>query len=30
MDTGDIFKERNAYTDVESIIMISNQLTMSF
>ena len=30
MDTGDIFKERNTYTDVESIIMISNQLTMSF
>lgn len=30
MDTGDVFKERNTYTDVESIIMISNQLTMSF
>jgi hypothetical protein len=30
MDTGDLFKERNSYTDVESIIMISNQLTMSF
>ena len=30
MDTGDLFKERNTYTDVESIIMISNQLTMSF
>ena len=30
MDTGDIFKERNTYTDVESIIMISNKLTMSF
>ncbi len=30
MDTGDLFKESNAYTDVESIIMISNKLTMSF
>ncbi len=30
MDTGDLFKERNTYTDVESIIMISNKLTMSF
>ena len=30
MDTGDLFKERNSYTDVESILMISNQLTMSF
>ena len=30
MDTGDLFKERNSYKDVESIIMISNQLTMSF
>lgn len=30
MDTGDLFKESSAYTDVESIIMISNKLSMSF
>ena len=30
MDTGTLFNDRNSYTDVESIIMISNQLTMSF
>ena len=30
MDTGDLFKDRNEYSDVESIIMISNKLTMSF
>lgn len=30
MDPGDLFKERNSYSDVESIIMISNKLTMSF
>lgn len=30
MDTGDLFKERDALKDAESIIMISNQLTMSF
>ncbi len=30
MDTGDLFKENQAYSDVESIIMISNKLTMSF
>ena len=30
MDAGDVFKQSNAYTDVDSIIMISNQLTMSF
>ncbi|MDP3480645.1 MAG: hypothetical protein Q8R88_12805, partial [Desulfoprunum sp.] len=30
MDTGDLFKERNTYKDVESIIMVNNQLTMSF
>ena len=30
METGDLFKERNTYKDVESIIMISNKLTMSF
>ena len=30
MDTGNLFKESNTYTDVESIIMISNKLSMSF
>ena len=30
MDTGDIFKKSNTYSDVESIVMISNQLSMSF
>ncbi len=30
MDTGDLFRESNTYTDVESIIMISNKLSMSF
>ncbi len=30
METGDVFKQANAYSDVESIIMISNQLTLSF
>lgn len=30
MDTGDLFKESQAYSDVENIIMISNKLTMSF
>lgn len=30
MDAGDVFQETDAYTDVDSIIMISNQLTMSF
>ena len=30
MDTGDLFKESSSYSDVESIIMISNKLTMSF
>jgi hypothetical protein len=30
MDTGDVFKNNHAYSDVESIVMISNQLTMSF
>ena len=30
MDAGDVFQEADAYTDVDSIIMISNQLTMSF
>jgi hypothetical protein len=30
MDTGDLFKKSNIYNDVENIVMISNQLTMSF
>ncbi len=30
MDTGDVFRDSNTYTDVDSIIMISNQLTLSF
>jgi len=30
MDTGDLFQEINTYSDIESIIMISNQLTLSF
>lgn len=30
METGDLFSERNSYSDAESIIMISNKLTMSF
>jgi hypothetical protein len=30
MDSGDLFKNSNAYRDVENIIMINNQLTMSF
>ncbi len=30
MDTGKLFNDRSSYTTVESIIMISNQLTMSF
>lgn len=30
LDTGDIFTDRSSYTDVESIIMISNKLTMGF
>lgn len=30
METGDVFKERNSYSDVESIIMVSNKLSMSF
>jgi hypothetical protein len=30
MDTGNLFTDRSSYTNVESIIMISNQLTMSF
>lgn len=30
MDTGDLFTDRSSYSDVENIIMISNQLTLSF
>lgn len=30
MDTGDLFKNRSEYSDVENIIMISNRLTLSF
>ena len=30
MDSGDIMKTSNSYSDVESVVMISNQLTMSF
>jgi hypothetical protein len=30
MDTGDLFSDKSTYADVESIIMISNRLTMSF
>ena len=30
MDTGDLFKERSTYSDVEAIIMVSNKLSMSF
>ncbi|MEE4136233.1 MAG: hypothetical protein V2I32_09150 [Desulforhopalus sp.] len=30
MDTGDLFSDKSSYADVESIIMISNRLTMSF
>lgn len=30
MDTGNLFTNRSSYSDVENIIMISNQLTLSF
>ncbi len=30
VDTGDLFKSRSEYSDVESIIMISNKLTLRF
>ena len=30
MEPGDLFRESNAYSGVESIIMINNKLTMSF
>jgi hypothetical protein len=30
MDTGDLFQKVDAYSEVDSIIMVSNQLTLSF
>lgn len=30
MDTGNLFSDRHSYSDVENIIMISNQLSLSF
>ena len=30
MDTGDLFQQVNTYSEIESIIMVSNQLTLSF
>lgn len=30
MDTGSLFTDRDSYSDVESIIMISNKITLSF
>ncbi len=30
MNTGDLFRERSSYSDVESIIMINNRISMSF
>ena len=30
MDTGNLFSDRNSYSDVESIIMISNKISLSF
>lgn len=30
METGDLFKDKASYSDVENIIMISNKLSMSF
>ena len=30
MDTGRVFSDRNSYSNVESIIMISNKITLSF
>ena len=30
MDVGNLFTDRSSYSDVENIIMISNQLTLSF
>lgn len=30
MNTGDVYKRRDSFNDVESVIMVSNQLTLSF
>ena len=30
MDTGDLFQEVDTYSEIDSILMISNQLTLSF
>lgn len=30
LDTGNLFSDRNSYSDVESIIMISNKISLSF
>ncbi len=30
METGDLFTNQNSYSDVESIIMVSNKLTLSW
>lgn len=30
MDTGDLFQQVNTYSEIDSIIMVSNQLTLSF
>ncbi len=30
MDTGELFKESNSYTDVDNITIVTNKLTMSF
>lgn len=30
MDTGNVLRDRNSYSNVESIIMISNKITLSF
>jgi hypothetical protein len=30
LDTGDVFEQKSSYSEIDAIIMISNQLTMSF
>ena len=30
LDTGDVFEQNSSYSEVDAIIMISNQLSMSF
>ncbi len=30
MDTGELFKESNSYTDIDNITIVANKLTMSF